>query len=274
MKWDGHTHSQFCRHGSGDKTALMVEKAIELGFQRYSIVEHAPLPDGIIEDAELRRDFGLLLSEMDDYFDHLESLKRCYQDRIHIMAGLEIDYFEGLEDFSAGLIADCSDRLDDIVLSLHFLKGKDGFKPLDFKPEVFREALLDYYGSYDLVQTAYWEAINRMVGAELDLPETKRIGHLGLIYKYADLFDGVSEQHSNQAFFENLLRRIRKNGWALDFNVAGLKQKWYQNLYLTEPMIYWTRRLQIAIVYGSDAHSVEAVGQHYDTYLQACRSQT
>ena len=28
IKWDGHTHSELCKHGSGDKTALMIEKAI------------------------------------------------------------------------------------------------------------------------------------------------------------------------------------------------------------------------------------------------------
>ena len=46
IRWDGHTHTEMCPHGSGDSTAAMVEKAIRLGFTDYSITEHAPLPTG------------------------------------------------------------------------------------------------------------------------------------------------------------------------------------------------------------------------------------
>ena len=46
MKMDGHTHTQLCAHGSGEKTERMIEKAIRLGFTDYCITEHAPLPVG------------------------------------------------------------------------------------------------------------------------------------------------------------------------------------------------------------------------------------
>ena len=46
MKMDGHTHTQLCAHGSGEKTEKMIEKAIRLGFTDYCITEHAPLPAG------------------------------------------------------------------------------------------------------------------------------------------------------------------------------------------------------------------------------------
>lgn len=273
MKWDGHTHSQYCRHGSGEETAKMVEKAIALGFEQYSIVEHAPMPDGIIEDPEIRLDFGLMWDELDAYFGHLEELKRIYGSRIRILSGLEIDYFDGLEEFAAELLATCSDRLDDVILSLHFIKGRKGFQPLDYKPEVFEEELLGYYGSVDAVQKTYWQAIDRMVDSKLKLPATKRLGHLGLINKFARLFEKRSAEFDSVPFFETLLRKIKSKGWALDFNVAGLKQKWYQDLYLTKPVRYWVDKLNIVSVYGSDAHSVEAVGQHYDSFLKHCQSQ-
>ena len=41
---DGHVHTELCPHGSGDKTALMVEKAIELHLEKICFTEHAPLP--------------------------------------------------------------------------------------------------------------------------------------------------------------------------------------------------------------------------------------
>lgn len=272
MKWDGHTHSQFCRHGSGEETARMVERAIQLGFDRYSIMEHAPLPDGVIDEEEIRLDFGLMLCELDDYFGHLGDLKRVYGDRIQIMAGLEIDFFEGLESFAVDMIRANVDRLDDLIVSLHFIRGRNGFKPLDYKPEVFEEELLEFYGSIDNVQAAYWEAVERMAAFTPKLPETRRLGHLGLINKFAGLFEKRSSQFDSVRFFESLLRKIKRHGWALDFNVAGLNQKWYQNIYLTEAMLYWAGKLGINTVYGSDAHSVEAVGQYYNLYLDYHRS--
>lgn len=268
MKWDGHTHSQFCRHGSGEKTALMVEKAIALGFERYSILEHAPLPDGIIEDPETRLDFALMWEELEAYFRHIDDLKRTYGDRIEILSGLEIDYFEGKETFTSDFLTEFSEKLDDVILSLHFLPGKDGFEPLDYQPEVFEKKVLGYYGSIDDVHLAYWEAVGRLVDTGLNLPSHKRIGHLDLINKYAGRFQKTSDRLNSIDFFESLFKKIKSKGWALDFNVAGLKQKWYQNIYLTTPMQFWIRKLNIELVYGSDAHGVDAVGQHYDQFLK------
>ncbi|NQU63003.1 MAG: histidinol-phosphatase HisJ [SAR324 cluster bacterium] len=268
MKWEGHTHSQFCHHGNREKTSLMIEKAISLGFGRYSIVEHAPLPDGIIAEREARPEFGLMWDELDAYFKHLEDLKRIFGDRIEILSGLEIDYFEGLETFTANLLNSFSEKIDDVIISLHFIVGNGGFQPLDYRPEVFEKELLNYYGSIDAVHLAYWDAIERMIDTKLSLPSTKRIGHLGLINKFAGLFQTTSEGLFSIDFFEPLFKKIKLKGWALDFNVAGLKQKWYQDLYINEPMQFWARQLNIELVYGSDAHSKEGVGLYYDRFLE------
>lgn len=44
MKIDGHTHTHYCPHGSGEETAKYIEQAIELGFDLYVFTEHQPLP--------------------------------------------------------------------------------------------------------------------------------------------------------------------------------------------------------------------------------------
>lgn len=44
LKREGHSHTEFCPHGSGDDVELMIQRAIYLGFKEYSITEHAPLP--------------------------------------------------------------------------------------------------------------------------------------------------------------------------------------------------------------------------------------
>ena len=202
-----------------------------------------------------------------------DDLKRIYGDRIEILSGLEIDFFEGQEEFTAGILTEYSEKLDDMILSLHFLAGRDGFEPLDYRPEVFEAGLVDYYGSIDDVHLAYWEAVERLIDTGLNLPQHRRIGHLGLINKYAGRFKKTSARLNSINFFESLFKKIKSKGWALDFNVAGLKQKWYQDIYLTGPMQFWIRKLNIELVYGSDAHGVEAVGQYYDQFLRFSNTQ-
>ena len=80
-KWDGHTHSQFCPHGSREKTSLMVEKAIRLGFEYYSITEHAPLPPELLEYPSSPQDTGILSQEVEDYFLHILDLKKLMERR-------------------------------------------------------------------------------------------------------------------------------------------------------------------------------------------------
>ena len=41
-KRDGHTHTEFCPHGSRESTELFIRRAIELGFETYSLTEHPP----------------------------------------------------------------------------------------------------------------------------------------------------------------------------------------------------------------------------------------
>ncbi len=33
---DGHVHTELCPHGSGDKTVLMLEKAIDLKINKFA----------------------------------------------------------------------------------------------------------------------------------------------------------------------------------------------------------------------------------------------
>ncbi|MCP4754238.1 MAG: histidinol-phosphatase HisJ [Proteobacteria bacterium] len=266
-KWDGHTHSEFCRHGSGQRTALMVEKAIDLGFQCYSITEHAPLPDGIIPDAELGLEFTLMADEVEDYFEHIKVLKRIYGHKIDILSGLEVDYLPGFEKYTNEVLESNRDNLDDVIVSMHFLKGKDGFRAVDYKPEDFEEGLVEYYGSVEEVHRVYWETMEKMVLSDFDALKTRRIGHIGLIYKFLNRFPLSSSDMESVRKFEKLFHLIKKREWAIDFNVAGMVQKDFQNVYLTKPMVSWCRKLEIELVYGSDAHGVDTIGHFYDAFI-------
>jgi histidinol-phosphatase (PHP family) len=268
LKWDGHTHSQFCRHGKGEKTELMVERAIALGFEQYSITEHAPLPPGIIDDPVLAADFTLLPDEVWNYFKHLVEIKKAYAKKITILSGLEIDFIEGYEAYFNDLIKQVLPFLDDLIVSMHMIKGKNGIAPIDYSPESFESELITFYGSAEEVHRAYWRNVGTMVQHPFVSSVSKRIGHLGLINKYIKRFPVPDEHHRERLNLERLFKEIKTHGWDLDYNVAGLKKDLCHDVYISEHMLMLCRQNQIRLIFGSDAHDVESVGQFYHIYLE------
>jgi histidinol-phosphatase (PHP family) len=268
IKWDGHTHSEFCRHGTGESTSLMIERAIKLGFSRYSITEHAPLPPGVIDDPVLASDFALLPDELPDYFAHVNELKKCYADKILIYSGLEVDYAVLHQDYFNEFVEEFLPHLDDIIVSLHMIAGKNGIAPIDYSPEAFESELLSCYDSINEVHQAYWNDMEKLVingpGAGLK----GRIGHLGLINKYIRQYPVKYDWDTCGPFFDRLFSLIKSNGWALDFNVAGLDKELCHDFYITDWMLKRCKHHQIDLIYGSDAHGVDSVGLHYDRYLK------
>jgi len=268
IKWDSHTHSQFCKHGSRDETSLMVKKAIEFGFTRYSISEHAPLPKELMPDPVHRSEFTLLENEVDDYFFHIKELKNIYGKHIEILSGLEIDYLMGFEDYTFDFIQSYHDELDDLIVSLHCIEGKNGLRNIDYTPDDFKEGLLDHYGSIDTVYNVYWETIKKMISIDFGFSKSKRIGHIGLINKFSRYFQWVNDEMKNILFFEDIFTHVKSKGWSLEFNASGLSKGYNSNAYLTDPMLYWCKKLDIDIFYGSDAHGADMVGRNYDAYLR------
>lgn len=77
---DGHVHTELCPHGSGDKTALMIEKAIDLKIDKICLTDAPPLPVefknvyGGIKDG---CDMGVLKADqVEVYLELAERLKK------------------------------------------------------------------------------------------------------------------------------------------------------------------------------------------------------
>lgn len=272
IKWDGHTHTEFCQHGSGDSTAAMVERAIEAGFTHYSITEHAPLPDGFFPTETLQREFGLLPREMRDYFDLIQDLKAVYARKIRILCGLEVDYLQGYEEFTKNLIASYEEELEELMLSVHFMNGKNGHCCIDYSPDIFRKELIAHYGSADRAHDAYWQVIRDMVSEQWPTSIPIRIGHLGVVNKFIKAIPLQNGDRYDISYFRELFHCVKKRGYCLDANVAGLAVETCRETYLTAPMRYWSKKLQIGLVYGSDAHSTKAVGHFYDVFEKKMQS--
>ena len=270
--WDGHTHSEFCPHGSKDKTADRIEKAIELGFTHYSITEHAPLPEKLLKIKTTPKDACLEYQYLADYLKLLKELKTTYRDKITVLIGLEIDYLVGYEDWTQKFLTRQQNQLDEIILSLHFLPdAKGNLKMIDKCWESFAVNFMQQ--DKEKIWQTYWKTIEKMVGKKWQFTKPIRVGHLTLIEKYNRLFKPSDDLRKKWISFilQNILPVVAKQNYSLDFNIAGLRKKDCGMSYLYTELLESCKNLNIPLVYGSDAHNTEDVGSYFENYLQTMK---
>jgi len=265
LKWDGHTHSKFCYHGHPAETPLYLDRAVELGFQRYTISEHPPLPDRWVDDPGLMAELAMPEERLPEYFAYVKEMKARYADRIEVTAGLELDFLYGSESYADRLVERWADELEDVVVSVHFLPGKGGMRCVDFSPEDFRDAFLGYYGSLDRVVEAYYDHVEMAIEWASRLPVRKRLGHVNLIAKFSRALPSMDESYIRHRL-EKLLPKLKAAGLGIDVNVAGFRVPTCGRAYVPEWFIRACLREGIGLVYGSDAHRPEHVGADWDWF--------
>ncbi|WP_238334008.1 histidinol-phosphatase HisJ [Companilactobacillus halodurans] len=133
--WNGHTHTEFCPHGSREDTELFIQQAIQSGFKTYTITEHFPMPKEFYENVAGSKHAietaAMQFSELPAYFEKMNYLKAKYADKIKILIGFEVDYFEEFRDWTESMLAKYADEIDDAILSVHFLPTDHGLRAVD-----------------------------------------------------------------------------------------------------------------------------------------------
>ncbi|MEH7301349.1 histidinol-phosphatase HisJ [Neobacillus drentensis] len=272
MKSDGHTHTEYCLHGSREITELFVLRAIELGFVSYSLTEHPPLPsqfkDLLPYSNEVISAIAMEEKDMDQYIRDMVHLKEKYKDKLFLKVGLEVDFLPEHTEWTRTLLKEYGPYLDDSLLSLHFLRGKNGFRCLDLNPEDFNEGLIDFYGSYEDVIIEYFRVMEEQIKVDLGPYKPKRIGHFTLCQIFHKKFFGEGYSYTNEGSRKvlEILQLIKDQDFSLDFNMAGIFKPYCKEPYLTDSIVKECLAKGIKMVYGSDSHSVKDVGRGYDIY--------
>lgn len=272
MKKDGHTHTQFSHHGATDEVATYIERAIQLGFDTYVITEHAPLPLEFVAQApDNLRDYvqasAMTFAQADQYFARVQALQQQYADRIKVKIGLEVDYLVGFEQQTQAMINRYADVLEEIVLSVHFMPDHLGtLRGIDGVPTMMERDFLAHM-SVDEMDARYFDTVLKSVEWAMDGPATTRIGHLTLLRKFARYFDLPDFSQDNRQKITTILKAMRAKGYELDANAAGFFKEFATDMYPDVQTLKLAQSLNIPIVYGSDAHSVDDVGRGYETVM-------
>ncbi|BBH22228.1 histidinol-phosphatase [Paenibacillus baekrokdamisoli] len=265
MKWDGHTHTKFCYHGSNADQELYINRAIELGFERYTISEHPPLPEGYVVDERLMKELAMPENELPLYIEYAKQMKEKYKGQIDITVGLELDFLPGQLSFTERIVEQWQKDLEDVVYSVHYLPGVGGTRCIDFTPDDFKTNLLSYYGSMEKVVDEYYNHVESAIAVASKLPMRKRIGHINLIEKFSLQLPPIEEEQIKRRL-EAILPMLEQGNVGIDVNTAGLRVPTCGKPYVPEWFLQECLRRGIECVYGSDSHKPEHVGLGWDWF--------
>ncbi|MBT2684001.1 histidinol-phosphatase HisJ [Bacillus sp. ISL-37] len=254
---DGHVHTSFCPHGTKDSIDDYIERALKLGYTEITFAEHAPLPEGFIDPTPMK-DSAMRYEDLEPYFQAIEEAKVKYRGKIKINTGFEIDFIEGYELQTTNFLNEFGPRLDDAVLSVHFLKNLSGkYDCLDYSPDNFGEMVKEY-GSVETIHRHYYQTVLKSILADLGPYKPKRIGHMTLANKFRlkypialDCADEITE----------ILENVSKHDYELDYNGAGTTKPLCREPYPPDWVISEAKKRGIQLVYGSDAHQAKELGQ-------------
>lgn len=255
---DGHIHSPYCPHGTSDSFELYVKRALELGLKEITFTEHMPLP-GNFMDPEFLKTCNPSLNVIEDYIKELDSIKEKFKSVIKINTGFEVDYIEGYEEKIKETLNRFGDKIEDSILSVHFVKLEDGYNCVDFSPEEFGK-LTKKLGGIDKVYDKYYETLLKAVKADLGTFKPKRIGHPTLVRIFNTEYP---LEYTNITLLEEIVREIKTRNYEVDFNTAGLRKPYCKEIYPSGIFAELVKRYDVNFVYGSDAHTASDVGRDF-----------
>lgn len=242
-----------------------MERAVELGFQRYTISEHPPLPDRWVNDPRLMEELAMPEERLPEYMDYALRMKERFAGRIEVTVGLELDYLPGALSYTERIVDRWHKQLEDVVCSVHFLPGAGGMRCIDFTADDFREGLLAYYGSMDAVVEEYYNHVEAAIEWAARLPMRKRIGHINLIEKFRLALPPIDETRMERRLQE-IVPKLAAAGVGVDVNTAGLRVPTCGKPYVPAWFLQSCREQGVVCVYGSDAHRPEHVGSGWEWY--------
>jgi len=260
IKANYHTHSIFC--DGIDTIFVMVEKAIEKGFNQLGFSSHAPVLGRMYE-------FLILEKEIPLYIKEIEEAQQKYPE-ITILKGLENDFIpdnsKPFQNFKTQY------GLDFIIGGVHLVKPPhieelwfiDGPEQQTFDDGLF----LFFDGNIKKAVTQFWEQTFEMIETEtFDI-----IAHL----------DKVKMHNQKRFFTENedwylklvnhALELIKQKSLILEINSRGIYKGRCPDFYPSDYILQQAAKKAIPCVISADAHKGDDLGQLYQESIDKLKS--
>ncbi len=235
-----HTDNSF----DGNHSAMfMCEAAEKNGLRSVTFTDHCEV------DFYEEKDFAQ--SDFHSFFE-VSKAKSAYRGKLIVNTGIEL----GQPTYDTDTAEKIMSRFayDQVIGSIHNLRGVDDFALLDYDNRDI-ETLLDEYFD-EIITLAEWGRFDTL--AHITYPLRYIVGDKGIkvdLNRFSDKIDSA-------------LKALARNGKALEINTSGLRQK----IGITLPDESIVKRFRELggeyITLGSDAHYAEHIGAGIDKGME------
>ncbi len=237
LLYESHCHTPLCNHAQGDPPEY-AEAAVAAGLKGIIFTCHCPLPDEHSAWVRMRPD------EYEAYHAMIAATREVYSDQLDVRAGLESDYFPGVEPWLEKLHA--LTPLNHVLGSVH--------------PQLPEYEDAYFNGDAFAFQQVYFDHLAQ--AAETGLFDT--LAHPDLV---KNLFPDKWRFALIQPTIAKALDRIAATGVAMELNTSG-RQKAIPEMNPSASMLGMMRERDIPVVLGADAHVPQRVAEGYIDAMQ------
>ncbi len=241
---DLHTHTTYC--DGANTPGEMVLSAIDKGLTAIGISGHSY--------TFFDTSYCMQKEDIPRYIAELHYLRAKYFDRIHVLCGVEQDYYS---DYP-------TDEFDYVIGSVHYLKCGEEYVPVDEKPEILRKAAEKYFGGdiYALCGEYF-----RTVADVVNKTGCDIIGHFDLITKFQEkepLFDTAHPRYI--AAWKAAADELLKAGVPFEINMGAISRGYRTSPYPGREIMEYLKEHGGKLVLSSDAHSTDAIAYKFDEF--------
>ena len=237
MKTNYHTHTTRCHHASGSDEDY-VRSAIKAGYDELGFSDHGCWK----YDSDFVSNIRMKLSEFDEYYRSISSLKEKYKDQISIKIGMESEYFPKYMDWLKQFVKE--KKIDYLIFGNHF----DGSDETGC-----------YYGyACDDDANLIKYVDDAIAGLETGL--FSYLAHPDLFMRGRKVFDELAKEQSIR-----LCMYCKEHDVPLEFNLEGmLVNDKYGSVAYPHPE-FWMIAASIgnSAIIGVDAHSNRSLESDY-----------
>ncbi len=255
---DLHMHTCYCDGSAAPED--MVISAIEKGLNTVGISGHSY--------TFFDESYCMQKDEVPRYLAECRYLRAKYFDRIHVLCGVEQDYYS---DYP-------TDEFDYVIGSVHYVKVDEEYIPVDESVAILQDAVEkhfngDIYALCELYFATVADVVNK-TGCDI-------IGHFDLISKFIEVGDDASDvPHTGDsvnaifdihhpryvAAWQKAVDTLLKHDVPFEINTGAISRGYRTSPYPSEEMIAYIKEKGGRFVLSSDAHSTDTIAYKFEEY--------
>lgn len=241
---DLHMHTAYC--DGKDTPEDMVLSAVDKGLDTVGISGHSY--------TFFDESYCMQKEDIPRYIAELRYLRAKYFDRIHVLCGVEQDYYS---DYP-------TDEFDYIIGSVHYIKVGDEYIPVDESVEILRAAVQKhFYGDAYALCELYFDTVADVA----EKTSCDIIGHFDLISKFIErepLFDTDHPRYVKA--WKAAVDRLVTYDVPFEINTGAISRGYRTQPYPDEEMIAYIKAKGGRLILSSDAHSKENIAYIFEKY--------